>query len=109
MTKEESEAFMVMTMQEMQGGFVADVLERSPGYQIIKSRLAIYSPKTKVNDYVLGFLTFVCESPGKLVMYAWMLHNWALKHGFEREITMNAMGMQIIPMGLPTEEALHAC
>lgn len=105
----ETEAFFVITMKEKAQVDLLPNFEELFLFKILKARIEACSPKTRVNNYVLGFLALVSDRPGKVVMFAWMLHNWALKYNFEREITMETLGMEIIPNGLPTEEALHAC
>jgi hypothetical protein len=109
MTKDEASIMLKIMFREKRGVAVPGPLVASFSFQVMSKCLKVFSPKLQVNDWVIAFFTVASKSPGQIVMYAWMLHNWGLKSDFRTKIDMTVLAQHIIPNGLPTEETLDEC
>lgn len=105
MTTDESKAFISMTFMERDrqawAGLQAD-LTKDFLFQVIQQRADMY--KLKYTLPMLVFVRFICDSPGKAVMWVHALKRMEQdNHG---EVSMNTLSYAF-PMGFPTDAALH--
>jgi len=73
-------------------------------YQMIEQRMQLFP--MKIDEYVLLFLTFFCESPGNAIMYLWFLQSQAFVHKI-KEIDFNLFCNEIFPYGFPSRQTLE--
>lgn len=82
---------------------------RCMSYLILTSRLEAFktgfSPTLDIDVAVKIFCALLCDSPGKVVMWAYTLNELFVKQG--RKVTMEDW-INEFPMGVPTEEEYQA-
>jgi len=107
MTKEESESLLICTMLEMQRGndWVPDDMPTYGTFLIMEDR--IKRTPFKVDFTLMMFASSLCNTPGGAVTWAYTLCALAEKSG-ESPVGMDEF-VQEFPMGIPTEDAMHAC
>lgn len=105
MTVEQSKAFISMNFMERDkqawAGLQAD-LTKDFLFQVIQKRADLY--KLKYTLPMLVFVRFLCDSPGKAVMWVHALKRMEQNVGGEVSMTTLAYAF---PLGFPTDAALN--
>lgn len=104
MSDDESRAFVQCVMAEKKEIPAPSDLLESFGYQVIRKRLDI--GEIPVSDWAIAFLTLLCDTPGKLVMYAYACVE--VYRNIRRKVTLEDTA-EVFPMGFPKDEALNEC
>lgn len=108
MTEEQSRDFVMCFLEENQDKKMSEEamskLENDFSYKLMSKRLKM--AKVPVSIWALLFLTTLCNSPGKLVMYAYVCCIIFKKNG--RGVTIQDLAEEF-PVGFPTEDATREC
>jgi len=105
MDEEQSKVMMSLIIGEMQGIELGeDIIGQDNGCRIIKSRLD--RAGVKYSLACLIFCSFLCDSPGKAVMWAYTLFKMYQKE--QEEITLNKL-VESFPWGFPTDDSQREC
>lgn len=111
LTDNESEMYMRCVMMDMEGVEFGQnpewdkEVQASPQYQIISSRLGIAGSKASIP--VILFLSTLCNSPGKCVVWAYTLQMMRAIRGIEGPVKMEDLSYTF-PMGFPVESEYSA-
>jgi hypothetical protein len=109
MDPQTAEGFIVCSIN-IPGTITLDELQANPNGGVA---VQIFCNRAKLIDLDMAgnaalFICSICESPGTLVMYAYALRSWQVRHQ-NRKITMDVIGKELFPMGFPSIQSLsHA-
>lgn len=120
MTEDESRTFLTLMMMEMnietgktKPELLAQMdkdLEGCLGYQILKSRLALFkekfSPTMQVEVLPQILCALMCDRPGNAVMWAYTLNEIFIKT--RKPVTLKSV-TDFFPWGFPTQEEYSKC
>jgi hypothetical protein len=113
MSQEQSKMFLGCLMSENEKGpmilpatRMLEQFEDAPfTMQVMLRRIAWAAPELSVSKWSLLFLGYLCDTPGKAVMWAHAIVQKTRQVG--AAITVNDLATEYFPMGFPTEEFLH--
>lgn len=104
MTEQIAEAFMQCVLIEKSEGRIDILEEEKPHlFKIIEKRLEVIFEYT-MSDELKMFITILCETPGKIVMYLWYLQYVSKKNRIQHFTCENFAS--IFPNGFPCEKDL---
>jgi hypothetical protein len=105
MTEKLSEAFMKSVLIEKSEGRINIPEEEKPHvFKIIEKRLEVIFDYTMTDELKL-FITILCETPGKSVMYLWYLQYVSKNKNIQHFTCENFAS--IFPNGFPCEKDLN--
>lgn len=102
MDMDASMAFFTCSMGEKDESFPPDAVKNTFLYRVGEQRVKWAGLRT--TPACLALLSYLCESPGAVVMYIYALRYLQVRDNIE-SIGMHELAQQF-PMGFPTEEAL---
>lgn len=100
MEPEEVEAFIFISMAYLGGENIPEEIKENFIFNILNKRLIYF--KVPVDDWLKVFISALCDSPGKAVMWAYALYQMHKK--IQRELNVHDFSeIQYFGMGLPEE------
>ena len=106
MSKQLAAMFIQISMGIPKDAPLDDIIARSEGdfgVGVLAGRVKAID--LDITGQAFALVRILCDSPGSLVMWAFALRSWQLRHG-NRQVTMDTISMDLFPMGFPTERAL---
>jgi hypothetical protein len=101
LNRDESEVFMKLCLAMPEKVKIEDA-DAPPAYKILKGRLEWAGFDQCMTTDLLLWCCFLCNSPGKVVMWAWQLA-YLSKNVYNGPISMTQWTDEF-PMGVPTDE-----
>ena len=100
MKPEEVEVFIFISMAYLGGENIPEEIKENFIFNILNKRLIYF--KVPVDDWLKVFISTLCDSPGKAVMWAYALFQMHKK--IQRELNVHDFSeIQYFGMGLPEE------
>ena len=100
MKPEEVEVFIFISMAYLGGENISEEIKENFIFNVLNKRLIYF--KVPVDDWLKVFISALCDSPGKAVMWAYALYQMHKK--IQRELNVHDFSdIHYFGMGLPEE------